>query len=785
MKKVLLVSLLGVLVVSLYAQEVTTIAGTGEIGSTDGPAADASFNNPHGIATDDQGTIYVAERYGHVIRKISASGVVTTLAGSGAPGNSDGTGAAATFNEPWGLCVGTDGNIYVADTKNNLIRKITPQGVVSTYAGSGSYGITDGPASAASFGNPTGIEMDAEGNLYVADHATHIIRKITPDGTVSRLAGSPYCFGLVDGELGNALFNRPYGLSIDLSGNVIVADEWNHAIRSIDAQGNVSTIAGNGTQGHIDGAGVFSTFYYPWDVTVDNAGNIFVMDGYNHSIRKLISNGETPATYGTLSFAGVSEESGWVDGYGTEAEFNGAAGIHYCKSSGEVFIADTYNNKIRKIIDHNEQSVLLEMATNSQGVICANEVCKARAFPANFDTYTFFVNGQIVQSGSNEIFESNNVSPGTHTIMVHGVNPQGSFISSEFEFTVLESDKPVVETIGELPMPEGSAIVLTTSGGISCVWSNQETTENITIEEPGVFTVDVLYQNGCVGVSDPINVQQFCSVGSPIIEYTDDVEDNECVFNAVMQTDFEGDIQWLKDGSPISGATGNVYETTEAGVYQIVGTAYDQQVYSNVLNVTISPGIVNDIYSNKTTIYSNSPKVKFFPGLDYYGYFSYSWDFGDPESGPYNTSTSYSPKHYFEGGVGDYTIKLTVTDLYSGCSQTIVKEAMIHYAPGFTGEEEERSENEEHIIYVPNAFSPNGDGENDELFVRGEEIRSMDFKVFNQKGKLVFESSNQSNGWDGTTKGVIISNETYNYVLKATMSNGDEEARSGKVFVIR
>ncbi len=787
--KNLLVLLLSVMVLTLKAQEVTTVAGTGSIGGTDGPAAEASFNNPHGIAADNQGNIYVAERYGHRIRKISSSGIVTTLAGSGEVGNADGIGTSASFYEPWGICVGVDGNIYVADTKNNLIRKITPAGEVSTFAGNGSYGITDGPAEAASFGNPTGIDSDPEGNLYIADHLTHIIRKITPDGTVSRIAGAPFCHGLVDGPSGNALFNRPYGLAFDeVSGNVIIADEWNHVIRSITPDGAVKTIAGNGTQGHTDADGDYATFNYPWDVTTDDQGNIFVADGYNHSMRKLVPSGGAPASYLVATFAGTSGDSGYADGYGTEAKFNGAASLHYSKSSQEVFIADTYNNMIRKIVDNNEQSIMLDIVNNEQGVICENDECKAIAFPAVFDTYIFFINGEIVQSGSNGVYATENLTAGEYNIMVHGISTHGSFISNEFTITIQPTPTPLIETVGDLPMPQGSSVLLKTDPeAISCVWSNGATTETIEVAEPDIITVDVLYPNGCIGTSEPVNVQQYCNVETPIIEFADNSNDCDCfISSTTLVTDYEGgDIQWLYYGVPIPGATGNSYEVTETGVYQIMVTTYEQQIYSNILHAHISQPFLEDFTANKTTIDEDDPVVKFKPHLYYnWGWYSYKWEFGDPDSGDENTSTQKRPKHKFTG-VGTYTISLAVTDNYTGCVQKIQKPNMISYIEELDEGETGNFASNNNIIFIPNAFTPNGDGENDVLFVRGEEIDEVELFVYNQNGQLVFQSDDQAEGWDGNINGQPAANETYSYKAKVKMSNGDEEMRSGKVFLIR
>ncbi|MFT5166910.1 MAG: gliding motility-associated-like protein [Saprospiraceae bacterium] len=781
--KNLLVYFFSIISFTFYAQEVVTIAGTGSLGSTDGIAEAATFNNPHGIAVDNLGNIYVADRHGHKIRKITPAGIVSTLAGSGVAGKENGNGAAASFNEPYALCVDGDGNVYVADTKNNVIRKITPLGEVSTYAGNGNYGITDGPVATASFGNPTGIDVDAAGNLYVADHMTHIIRKITPDGTVSRIAGAPYCTGLIDGNVNEALFNRPYGLTLDNYGNIIVADEWNHAIRLVSPSGEVSTIAGNGTGGHDDGSDSFATFFYPWDVAVDASNNIFVADGYNHSIRKIIPSASLPISFGVLTFAGASNQPGWLDGYGTEAKLNGAAGLHYCKLSGEVFIADTYNNKIRKVIDHNEQSMLLQIIDNEQGVICENEACKARAFPLNFDTYIFLINGQIVQSSASADFETSSLVPGAYSISCHGINAQGSFMSKESTFTVLETPIPVIAVDGVLPMPQESSVILTTDEAVLCTWSTGVSAPSIIIEEPSIITVDVLFTNGCTGTSEPLNVQQYCSIETPIIEFENVIGDDECyIETATLITAYDGDIQWMWNGEDIPGATEKTLEVTEGGTYQIMATTYEQNVYSNALIVNIGAPLIKEITANKTVIFENKPEVKFKLNLLVDGDYSYLWNFGDVDSGDDNFSTKKDPKHKFSG-VGVYSISLKVTDNTTGCSETMHKPDMIVYIKSLTIREEEMKASP--VIFVPNAFSPNGDGENDVLYVRGEEIGKQQFFVYNQKGSLVFQSNDQSIGWDGNIRGNPAPNDTYSYLLILEMNTGENVSRTGKVFVIR
>jgi sugar lactone lactonase YvrE len=268
------------------AGEVTTLAGSGIAGSADGLGIAASFNNPTGVAVDENGNVYVADSYNNKIRKITASGEVTTLAGSGAPGTANGTGTAARFNGPSGVAVDQSGTLYVSDTDNQKIRKITASGAVTNHVGSGTPGSTDGTGTEASFYYPQGIAVDGTGTLYVADTDNQKIRKIEAGGVVTTLAGSG-SYGSTDGTGTLASFNGPSGVAVDVNNNVFVADAGNNKIRKISATGEVTTLAGSGVEGAIDGSGIDANFKYPEGVAVDGNGKVYVADGYNNKIRKI------------------------------------------------------------------------------------------------------------------------------------------------------------------------------------------------------------------------------------------------------------------------------------------------------------------------------------------------------------------------------------------------------------------------------------------------------------------------------------------------------------------
>ncbi len=324
---------------------VTTLAGSaGVTGSTDGNGTAARFNKPYGIATNSAGNVYVADTFSGAIRSITPAGNVTTLAGLGlVAGSADGTAGAASFNSPLGVGADSAGNVYVADTDNCTIRKITPAGAVTTLAGTpGVIGSANGNGAAASFKYPYGVAADSAGNVYVADHGNSTIRKITPAGVVTTLAGTPGVTGNANATGAAASFNQPDGIATDSAGNVYVADTLNRLIRKITPAGVVTTLAGSGTWGSADGFGAAASFKSPSGIAADASGNLYVADFLAHTIRKI-----TPA--GMVStFAGADGVSGGTDGIGAAARFNSPSGI-VADSMGNVYVADNGNNTIRKI----------------------------------------------------------------------------------------------------------------------------------------------------------------------------------------------------------------------------------------------------------------------------------------------------------------------------------------------------------------------------------------------------------------------------------------------------
>lgn len=337
---------------------VTTLAGTAwKPGSADGVGASARFNFPFALAVDSGGTLYVADTSNDAIRKVTPDGtnwVVTTLAAVGDNhGTTDETGLAARFKGPSGVALDNAGNAYIADQINHTIRKVSATGEITTLAGLAGYsGSTNRAGSEARFNSPSSLAVDGAGNVYVADSANNQIRKIARIGTnwvVTTMAGQSgfddplFSEGDADGIGNAARFTFPKGVAVDSAGNVYVADTVNSTIRKVTPAGRVTTLAGTaGVWGSKDATGSAAEFYWPSGVAVDSATNLYVADTYNHTIRRV-----TPARVVT-TVAGLGGSAGSADGTGNAARFNFPSAIAV-DTAGNVYVADTYNNTIRKL----------------------------------------------------------------------------------------------------------------------------------------------------------------------------------------------------------------------------------------------------------------------------------------------------------------------------------------------------------------------------------------------------------------------------------------------------
>lgn len=348
----------------------TTLAGSASIGAADGTGATARFSGPSGVAADRQGNIYVTDSGNNTIRKITPSGTVTTIAGQiRVKGSADGPGTNASFNLPTGIAVDTNGNLYVADEFNDTIRKIAPVGtnwVVSTLAGQvGVANLADGLGTNALFSTPAAIAVDVAGNVYVADTANDVIRQVNSFGFVSTIAGQPHHPGSANGTNNGAQFYMPFGITVDAATNLYVTDGINETVRKIvpvDVGWAVSTIAGQVlVSGSADGVGTNAQFSGPAGIAISGGSTLYVADDNNNTIRKLTLTG-TNWTVSTL--VGLVGVYGDADGANNNARFHSPIGATV-DGAGNIYVADANNNEIRKISPGGVVSTFAGVSTGS------------------------------------------------------------------------------------------------------------------------------------------------------------------------------------------------------------------------------------------------------------------------------------------------------------------------------------------------------------------------------------------------------------------------------------
>ncbi len=742
----------------VHAQLVTTVAGVPEIaGYQDGTPYNATFNNPHGLAADTIGNIYVADRYNHTIRKIGVDGMVSTIAGTpGISGDQDGAGIGALFNEPWGICASKDGTLYIADTRNNKIRKITPDGDVSTVAGTGNFGSSDGNPLSSTFGNPTGIEIDEVGNIYVADHLTHTVRLISNTGIVSTLAGAPYSIGKQDGLGSAARFHRPYGLTLDNDGNILVADEWNHLIRKVTPEGEVTTIAGVGTIGLENGVALEAKFNYPWDITVDENGLIYIADGYNYVIRLL-----NPVDGTIQNYVGTPLETGANDGVGDNATFNGATALALNKATNTIYIGDAYNHLVRKIITDETGVALAFLEGNS--AICEGELIEIVAQPQIFANYEFYVNETIVQNTASPTFISTELPDGQNEIRVIATKEDGEVVEAIKIVNVTGVPTPVITPVGSTSFFEGDSLTLVASQGDAYLWSNGATTPSITVGEGGDYTVQLTYGNGCQATSEVLPIVMFIEAAVPTVALIS--ETNTACFGdsiTLSSSYIEGN-QWFKDGWPVEGFTEQNVAVKASGIYQVQVTSLDGTVLlSEAIEVFISN---KPIQSAEANFYSVGKGIEILFSSNVNSAETYNWNFGDGQ-----TSDLENPTHSYSE-VGEYPVTLEVIT-FDGCTDMVELEQLILVV-------------EETGIYLPNAFTPNNDGNNDVFALRGTGISDVNMQIFNQWGNIVFQTSNQY-GWEGIcSDNTPAPQATYTYLVQYETVGGTQETLSGHITLIR
>ena len=427
----------------------TFVGIRGNAGSVNGVGTVASLNNPYGVTMDTSGNAYIADTNNHCIRRVTPYGLTTTFAGMPTvAGYVDNTLTTAQFRNPRDITLDSAGNMYVTDTGNNVIRKISPLGVVTTFAGNTSAGSSDGTGPAADFNNPTSITCDPSGNVFVADTNNHCIRKITPAGAVTTFAGTNNS-ALTDGAGRAARFNSPCGIAYDaFSRNLYVADTNNHCIRIVTLNGVVTTLAGNNSNGMTNGIGTVADFNAPTGIATDLSGYIYVSDSNNHLIRKVAPGG----LVSTYSGSG----QGWADGSTTAAQFNSIqSNVQHntptgmaTDASGNLYVTETGNHILRIITPIPRPvpptSITIGGVTTNSATINWSGGSGATSF-----TFAMFppTPGIIIPVVASSPGMISGLSDGTrYTVYVVSMNAGGPILSNPFSFVTTIS--PPVVTVG-------------------------------------------------------------------------------------------------------------------------------------------------------------------------------------------------------------------------------------------------------------------------------------------------------------------------------------------------
>ena len=591
---------------------ITTFAGSPNVsGAADGTPG--SLRNPYGIAIDAAKNLYVSDTLNNTIRKITPSRVMSTLAGTaGFFGSADGTGASARFNFPLGLAVDAGGNVYVADAKNSVIRRITPAGVVSTFAGAPSqFGAADGAASTARFFLPYGLAMDGDGNLYVADSGNHTIRKITPAGVVSTFAGSAQQAGFTDGTGASARFNSPWGVAVDRSGALYVSDNQNNAIRRVSPTGVVSTLAGSGAgaAGSQDGTGGAARFDQPRGLAVDAGGNIFVMDYGNSTLRRI-----SPAGVVT-TVAGSAKIIGDADSVGPTARFYDPTDV--VSDGTSLFIVDSSNNLIRKGVPASQAALPVIVLPPASQEVSEGQAVSFRVTATGASSYRWLRNSATIEGATNASFSIASAQAGDVGVYSVRVSGAGGSVDSEgASLLTMPADYGAIR-LTQRPLSvnaaAGDAVSFSvgatgaslayqwSKGGVDIAGATRASLGFAAVQGSDAGTYAVRITSGASAVSAAAKLQVF-SVGPPSLSIVTQPVGAALTLGQPLRLSvtatgsMELAYQWLRNDVAISGATSSVYsvaavQSVDAGSYRVRVSGAGLSELSSAAVVTVGGSV--------------------------------------------------------------------------------------------------------------------------------------------------------------------------------------------------
>lgn len=652
MRKIIYILFFVVLVNCNYGQIINTLAGSGTPPNNYGYSGDgglataAQLYYPCGIAVDVSGNVYIVDGGNHRVRKVSTNGIITTIAGTGIQGFSgdNSLAVAAQLNYPTDVAVDAAGNVFIADKNNSRIRKVDINGIITTVAGNGApYNGANGiPAILSTLHAPIGIAIDNVGNLYITESGLHIVRKIDVNGIINTIAGTGQYGYTGDGGLAtSAWLNTPMGVAVDAIGNIYIADLNNQVIRKINSNGIISTIAGFGVYytGGYNGDGGLATSAYlnsPWDIVLDAVGNLYIAEsgGISNRIRKVNTSGIISTVAGTTTTA-------WGGGYGGDGGLAVAAELSSPRSvaidvAGNLYISDTGNSRIRYFCSAKTSIVV----PPSDTIICAGQVTTLTAgnvassyiwntgqtstsitvTPPITTTYSLTSSGNCSNDNSATITISVNPAPyvnvssanpslcvgQTHTLIVTGTAISYKWNTGQTYPSIIVT--PTITTtysvtgtgnngckttqtitmyspninisISNPNLCANEAVTLTAISASSCTWSTFQTGASITITPVvtaiyGVYGIDehgceasnefILSVSPCTSIDEidkknnrikiyPNPVNEILNVELEMINekengiFVYDILGNELIHNSSFQVDNSIDVRDLKSG---------------------------------------------------------------------------------------------------------------------------------------------------------------------------------------------------------------------------------------------
>jgi gliding motility-associated-like protein len=656
-----------------------------------------TFNGPVGIVRDAAGNFYITDAGNHKIRKIDAAGNITDYAGSGTVGISNGVGTAATFDTPEGIAIDAAGNLYITDSKALLVRKISPAGVVTTLAGTAYSTANDkGIGPGVSFDGPYGIAVNAQGMVYVADAFGNQIRQITPIGDVSTVAGSETA-GYADGEGNVAAFNLPSGIAIDALGNLIVADTYNNRIRKITPAGVVSTIAGNGAASAINGQGTSATFNLPNNLTV-YGGNIYVADTKNNLVRKI----SPTAVVTTLAGTGVA---GATDGPAASASFNSPLGLTF-DTGGNLYVVDAGNNEVREI--------------TPAGVV-----------------NTFAGSGGAGDENGN-VFAPRNLPVITVVVPV--------IVETTLKITTVYPDVTLLACVTAMPDFATSNPPQVDDNCNQNLPVHQVPAPGSVLSGNSIIPVDIIVEDA-TGKYDTATFKVYTPIFAtpPTIAISPSVSTPVCAgtpvtFVATTTNTGSSTFQWQVNG--VNSSTDSLFTSTfndgDIVICNIVSGLCSAAAASAPYTVSVSPA--------PGISFSGNPSIKFGGSVQLSPIItgdiqSYSWSPTTGLSNPAIATPIASP-------VQTTTYRLTVTSA-TGCDSSAAVTVNVIKN-----------------VIIPNAFTPNGDGINDNWDIVGLVLYpGCTVSVYNRYGGLVYHSTNYARAWDGSYNKSPLPVGTYYYII--------------------